>query len=376
MGNFVEQLDRDMQQINDGRYRREQYQSFMTGPEWRNVEMSEEFASFLKEGHSMFRFPYFRQIAGLWKVLYDSYAAARKYNSRREIIFSEYMLMDLFVTFFTTMELIPKGVLSLVLYPFLSKENSSPMQQHLAEYFTQYAADLQTIPFYDHPYKAIRKRLGEQYNEYETHSWVDWFSWKAVSIELWAKQWLSMPLKYWFHQEGNQAPPSTDVLVKFDAIGIDNPDQAKLLFKDRLANLGSTYDIAIVDDHVYTKDRSKTKGDSTYTSVYARINTPRYAAFQPAVRALAEQGIYLRKIAGQDHVQVKCVVNTDDVNSLFVNITAINQTKGATALYNYGDHIHHNRRVCLFDVPVNNLHNTLSEFDKQDNVSVNFIHNF
>ena len=376
MGKFVNELDSKMQTIDRARYRREQYQSFMTGPEWRNVEMAEEFATSLQEGKSMFQFPYFRQIADLWRVLYHSYSAARKYNSRKEIFFSEYMIMDLFVTLFTTLELTPKGILSLLLYPFLKKENKSPMQQHLANYFTNYAADLQTIPFYDHPYKTIRETLAKQYNECENHSWVDWFSWTAISIELRAKQLISSPLSYWFHQEGNEAPPSTDILVKFDAIGIDNPEQAKELFQERLTELAANHKITLVDDHLYAKETPKTKGDLTYTSVYARLTTPRYAAFQPAVRAMAEQGIHLRKIAGQDHVQVKCVVDTGDVDNLTEKTAALNSTNNVTALYTYSDRIHSNRQMCLFDVPVKNLHETLYGLDQAEDVHVNFIHNF
>ena len=187
---------------------------------------------------------------------------------------------------------------------------------------------------------------------------------------------ISSPLSYWIHQDGNEAPPSTDILVKFDAIGIDNPEQAKELFQERLTELAANHKITLVDDHLYAKETPKTKGDLTYTSVYARLTTPRYAAFQPAVRAMAEQGIHLRKIAGQDHVQVKCVVDTGDVDNLTEKTAALNSTNNVTALYTYSDRIHSNRQMCLFDVPVKNLHETLYGLDQAEDVHVNFIHNF
>lgn len=377
MGHYVNELDLRLQLTDKERYRREQYQSFMTGPEWRNVEMAEEFATMLRDNKSMFSFPYFRQILDLWKVVYRSYSSARKYNSIREILFSEYLLMDLFIAAFTTMEFIPKGVLSLLLYPFLKKENDSPMQAHLANYFTQYAKDLQTIPFYDHMYGGVQTDLSDKYHQQDHHTWVDWFTWKALSFELWAKKWVSKPLKYWFHQEGNEAPPTTDILVKFDAIDIEDGEQAKNLFRERLDQVqAQQHQVSLVDEHLYAKDHPKTKNDHTYTSVYARLKSPRYASFQPALYALEAQGIHLRKISGQDRVQVKCTIDTHDEDNLLAKEEVLNKIKKAEPLYTYINRIHPNRKICLFDVPVRNLHKTLKRFEKQEDVAVSFIHNF
>jgi hypothetical protein len=72
MGKYLNRLNRKLRVTEKPQYIREQYQSFMTGPEWRNVEMAQEFAQFMQNGGSMFRFPYFRQIFDLWKVVYNS----------------------------------------------------------------------------------------------------------------------------------------------------------------------------------------------------------------------------------------------------------------------------------------------------------------
>ena len=102
MGKFLNSLNQRIEITDKANYHREQYQSYMTGPEWRNVEMADEYAQFIKEGNSIFQFPYFRQILDLWKVIANSYSQSRKYNSIWQIITSEYMVMDLFVGFFTT----------------------------------------------------------------------------------------------------------------------------------------------------------------------------------------------------------------------------------------------------------------------------------
>lgn len=373
MGKFVDRFDERIQLTDKEHYRREQYQSYMTGPEWRNVEMAEEFAELLDNGQSMFHYPYFRQIYDLWKIVYHSYSSARKYNSISDILFSEYMLMDLFVATFTTLELIPKGIISLLLYPFLSKENNSSMQNHLAEYHKKYAQDLQTIPFYDHSYEDILEDLTKKYEECTDRTWVDWFSWKVISTELWMRQHLSKPLQSWFHQEGNEAPPTTDILVKFNALDAEYPEQAKQEFKERLEKIGQ---VVLVDEQLYAKDHAKNKNEQNYISVYARLRAPRYATFQPVVRALAEQNIHLRKIAGQDQVQVKCTIDAEDEDKLLATKEALNQTKKVTPLYSYSDRIHANHKICLFDVAVRNLHKTLDRLEKEENVTVNFIHNF
>ncbi|CAM4496156.1 MAG: hypothetical protein LEGION0403_FIIPPAGN_00562 [Legionella sp.] len=110
MGKYTEKLNERLQLTDKEKYRREQYQTFMTGPEWRNVEMAEEYAGLLRDNKSMFHFPYFRQIFDLWAVVFNSYSSARKYDSISSILFSEYMIMSLFVATFTTMELLPNGI--------------------------------------------------------------------------------------------------------------------------------------------------------------------------------------------------------------------------------------------------------------------------
>jgi len=373
MGNYVRKLNERLNIIDKSRYNREQYQSYMTSPEWFNVEISENFANFLREGKSMFRFPYFSQLSELWRVLYKSYSAARKYNSAYQILTSDYMVMDLFVALFTTAELLPKGILSLLLYPFLPKDNHTPMQAHLADYFSFYATDIETKPFFEHDYKKYHQELTDKFNACESRTWIDWFTWSCVSVELKAKGWISGPLKNMFHNEESVEPSTTDILVKFDAQGIDDPEQAKALFKSKLAEINPEFDIHVIDEHVYAKDK---KAEKNYTSVYARLTAPRYMPFRAAVHELETKAIRIRKIAGQDHVQVKCDLIASDEPTLKRHQDALNRTKNATPLYAYRDSIHTNRRICLFDVPVANLHKTLNRLEKQEGTTIKFIHNF
>ncbi|CEK10797.1 hypothetical protein [Legionella hackeliae] len=390
MGVFVNKLNKEILEADKAGYYREQYQSYMTGPEWRNVEMAEEYGEFLQEGKSIFQFPYFRQVYDLWRVIFNSYSAARKYNSSSQILFSEYMLMDLFIGFFTTLELIPKGILSIFIGPFLNKDNKTQMQQHLADYYNEYASNLQTIPFYDHKYKENREKLAQAYSECTDKTWGDWFSWKCVSIELWARRWISKPLSYWFHQDENLVAATTDVLVKINVEGIENHDELKEALREKVANvnaemLSANINVSIVpdadDDSVYVKAKNK---DKSYTSVYARLRAPRYADFQTVVRQLSAQKIELRKIAGQDQIQVKCLIDAKNEEACHSREERLNSVFNAKPLYGYGDRVHNTRKICLFDVPVKDLSEVLTCFDscgeavdeENQDVSVKFIHNF
>ena len=374
MGKFLNSLQQRIEITDKVNYHREQFQTYMTGPEWRNVEMAEEYASFIKEGNSIFQFPYFRQVFDLWKVIYNSYSLARKYNSAWQIITSEYMLMDLFVGFFTTIELIPKGILSLILAPFIKKQNKTEMQGHLASFYQKYASELQTIPFYDHSYKEIRQDLAAKYKQIEHKTWGDWFSWTCISIELLAREWISKPLRYWFHQDTNSAPPSTDILVKYNIDGTIDSEQAKEHFRQQIGQLTTKEaPVTVVPEDIYVKEKSASK---SYTSVYARLRVPRYAAFMDVLNGMDKQGIQLRKIAGQERVQIKCEINAQDELSLRDAQEKLTTKARQKPVYSYGDRIHAYRRVCLFDVHVRDLAKNSIEFNGVENAGVTLIHNF
>jgi len=368
MGNYTRKSNEGLKALRKG-YKREQYQSFMTGPEWFNVEISANLGGLLKEKVSFFHFPYFRQLAEIWRVFYESYSAARKYDSAYHVLFSDYMIMDLFVVLFTTAELLPKGLISLLFYPFLSKQNDTEMQQHLADYFAFFAQDIETKPFFLHDYDTHIKELSQKYSQCKSRTWTDWWTWTIVSLELRSKRFISGFLK---RDYDLNEPMTTDIFVKFRA-EVNEKEEAIRLFKDKLNEIDSSLDIHIVDDDLFVKDKNPNK---PHTSVYARLTAPRYMPFRQAVHELAERDIHIRNIAGQDHVQVKCEVVGSDERTLEDYKDRLSKTEHATPLYSYGDNIHNNRRMCLFDVSAKNIDKTLDELEKNEGTKITFIHNF
>lgn len=387
MGHFTEEFNNELK--TDPLYYRSLYQSYMTASEWRNVEISEEFAAFMEEGNSMFHAPYFTQIINIWHVLIASYYIARKHDDDYKILTSAYMIMDLFVTLFTTFELLPKAILSLFLSPFLPQKNNSEMQSKFAEYFAVYAQDIQTEPFYKHNFKGHREALAEQYKTCEKPTWNDWLTWSYLSSEMWIKQAVSNVVgKAWSDPNTVPCSPTTSILVKFTTNGMDS-NAAEESFNNKLNSAIKKFkDSVIVDKELTAEDDIEIIGDiffkknidKSQVSVYARLTAPRYADFHKAVNALATEDIYLRKIAGQNNVQVKMELNADNETFLKTAIAEINTQSDVIPLYNYKDGIHPNRKLCLFDVPVKNLHTTLHKLEsvtnEQSTSCVKFIHNF
>ena len=371
MGLFLNQFSKRLEMTDKGQYYRAQFQTFMTGPEWRNVEMAEEYAAFLQENRSLFQFPYFRQISGLWKIIFKSWRAASHYDSQKDILPTDYTAMDLFVGVFTTLELLPKAFLSLILSPFFSATNPTDYQKAMANYYQRYSNDLQTMPFYDHDYKGYYQQLKEAYHNSSNRTWGDWFSSSIVSLELIARRLISTPLHYWFHQEANLVPASTDILVKVRLEGSMENGKAKNQFRSLLQQT-SRNDIQCSEEDIFVKEGTKHKDGQSYTSVYARLHAPRYKDFIPTVETLSVQNIAVKKIAGQDQVQVKCVVN----NSTDSPPSPPHATNSSRRLYSYGDDIHPEKRFYMFDIPVCDLQENVARLNSQEGVDVAFIHNF
>jgi len=392
MGKYADLLNKRSIISDKPNYYRPAFQSYMTSPEWRNVEISEDLGEFMQEGNSFFRYPYIQQIIQIWRVLFLAIHSARKHSSLYAILTSDYMTMDLFVAFFTTGEMLPKAFFSALLYPFLSKTNPTEMQGHLADYFSFYAKDIETKPFFDHDFKTHRAALAEKYRNCQHRSWTDWFTWTIVSADLWLKQHLSTMMHGTFHQEENIAPPTTEMIVRLDIDGA--PDKAAIdqHFNQALTRANATFqaslrdhdmaaseedDIHLIPGQLFAKDKNAEK---PYTTVYARITAPRYMHFRLAIAALAHEGIHARKIAGQDHVQVKCKIVAPTERALQTAHDTLKQHACVPELYTYRDGIHNNREFCFFDVPVKNMHEVLNQLeqplDGEATSRITFIHNF
>ena len=377
MGRELESFSEKVKLTDKANYYREAYQSYLTTPEWLSVDISEDFANYLKDNKSMFHFPYFSKIYQLWRVFFLALAVSIRESGFTNTIFSDYMVMDTFVVLFMTFELLPKALVSLLLYPFLSKENDTDFQAYLATYFTDFVKEIEGTPFFNHDYVTAIQALKDEWNKSTAeHSWVDWFTYGAVLTELKMKGFVAHYLK----DSDKDEPHTTQILVKYDVQDVDSAEEAIAQFKQALEAISNTNPDCRLDlvtshghENVYVKP-SKTKEGKTYRSLYARLDAPRYMTFQTAIIKLEEKEIHLRKIAGQDDVMLKCDVKSMDATQQ----EAFDAMTNITPLYFHGDAIHPNRAVCFFKVPARELAHTIHDLndEQQENTSVKYIHNF
>ncbi|MBY0280788.1 MAG: class I SAM-dependent methyltransferase [Alphaproteobacteria bacterium] len=87
------------------------YNTFMTTTEWYNVDVSKKYAEFIH--HTPFyEFPYFESVGTFWKLFAQSYKIARKHVGISDVVFSDTMLMSVFIGTMMTIEYGLKGIIS------------------------------------------------------------------------------------------------------------------------------------------------------------------------------------------------------------------------------------------------------------------------
>jgi len=325
---FVNKLNQKLSFQYKG-YKQALYQSYMTTPEWRNVEMAEEFSTFLKEGNGFYQYPYFRQIKDFWYIFAQSYSTAKRYHTHIQLITSEYMLMNLFIGIFTTVSFTAKGLLSLLIAPFLNKKNTSPLQEHVANIVTTYANFIHHTPFYNFPYFSKIKPLIHAFKQTPQKSITDIITFLTTLTELCLRGIISWPVAYWYNQPENQAAEQTHLLVKTveEQLNYNHINQA----------------INIQGTHIYLT--------KTGRMCYQHITMPRYEQFTKISQQLVENDIEIVKIAGQDQIQFK--VEVDNPKQAQKELSQMNM------LYAYGNHLSE-KQECLLNVKTKDFNDTVT----------------
>lgn len=142
--------------------RRPTYQSWDQFTEYRNLDMAREIADFVSDGKPIWRFPYFRQVLILWRVfLVSLFLTGSKSRAQGESrfrgIFSDYLVMNLFVLIMTTVEYTVKGILGLLvsalmlpstLWNWNTKRTPSSLEKEAASLLHSYHDDIRKHPWF------------------------------------------------------------------------------------------------------------------------------------------------------------------------------------------------------------------------------------
>ncbi|KTC65658.1 Uncharacterised protein (plasmid) [Legionella adelaidensis] len=353
MGRFTSELSSRISQ-KDSKYKRPLFQTYLTALEWRNVEMAEEFGDFLGENKPFYMFPFFKQLLTFWKIFIKSYAQARKEHTHKEIIFSEYMLMSLFIGINTSLEWGAKGLISLLCWPLLSENNATSFQHYVASAFQDYGLFIHTTPFYNYSYFQKLTPLKNAFWNSEHKTLADCITFFVVSIDLIARGIVSAPIAYWYNQEADQAAPTSDIIVKKGKTSLADFSEGLSLLHQVNPN------ISLVDEDA-PATRFSTKKQETYG--YQRIRVPRYQGFLDAINTLHENGYQVAEIAGQKKVQIRCISSND-----------ISGSDHYETIYTYQNSVKQHTFFAL-DVTAKNLQPTIEEIRSKD-AEIKLIHAF
>lgn len=373
MGNYISSMNSKITALDKKKYLRDSSRTYTSGPEWRNVEMAEEFAAFLDEGKPFYRFPFFSQIAIFWKVFAKSYAAARREHGLVGLIFADHMLMNLFVGISASVEFAVLGLVSLFLWPVLRKENKTEFQQTVAQVFKDYADFIHQVPFYNYHYFSDIGKLFKGFWNSKGKSFADFVSLIVLSINFLAHGIIAAPVGLWYNQDAHKEAEMIDILVKQKTDDAVDENQFGQTMLEKIAALPGVQNVTEESEHhVFTRNDSF----NHRTYAYAHLRVPRYEHFQETVKQLSALEINPRVIAGNDHIQLKCTVMADSVELLSARENELTRIDGCTELYRYKNKVNDKLTFFAMDVDTRHLAEVVNTIEHLEGASIKIMHDF
>jgi hypothetical protein len=313
-------------------YSREEYRSYLTAPEWRNVDMADEMAMFLKNGKPFYRYPYFSQIITFWRVFGRSLKAAHDNTNITwfGLIFSEYTVMNLFIGTTTTFECLLKGILSLPFRLLWRRENKSEFQKQVGEiYYTDYADYIHHTPFYQYPFLSKIGKIWKAYWNSNGKTFADMVTLLFTTGELLFRSIPGLPIRWIYTQPDKQEPDIIHVIIKHKAV--DGKEEVEIKAPNQ--NLDSEAPDAGQQPTLAEKIIARKPVKDT---LYSHVEFIRYEKFTKTVNKIAEsvdsKNIVFKRIAGQDQVQVDFKANKETLD-------AVKAILGDRILYTYDNSI-------------------------------------
>lgn len=345
-----------------------QLNTYLTSCEWRIVDMSTEYAKHCLDGKSFFTFPYFSQVITLWQIFIDSYALARKHDSAINIIFSANMMMNVFVTLFTSIEFLAKGLLTYPANFIFKHENDTSFQKKAGEIAEKYVDLIKEDAFYTVPYLSQLGTLYQSFYHAKDKSLVDAYTLFALSFEHIAKQIISLPFLAIYgiseYVTSDDSYWQKQITLKYPE-GLSKEEKEQKF--ETLQELAKTN---ITSNSKYQKDvqRIKQEGD------ILKIKCGRYDSFIEILSITNTLGFNLLKIEGNDYIQVRIKDESTPNNET----TAIDEVckEGITRSYHYKNSIDKNTTFFATDVEVTKVHALLDEIEKQPSLSLHWVHDF
>jgi len=328
-------------------FNRPQKQTYLTAPEWQNVRAAQRYAEFVEHDPS-YRYPYFSEIGGFWKVYGKSWQAAQSQNGFTDVALSDYNLMNLFVGTTMTLEYGTKG---LIAAPFAlidkvvsrgdcNADKSTADRERLRS-LKAYGKYIENTPFYKYPYF---KDIGSYWRTYlkedkSIKSGLNGFlKGTGMTVEYALKGLIAAPMSLVYGSESIKEAETTHLLIH-------DPD-----------NIAQSIDPDIIVVETFPEYNLK------------HIEIPRYMRFTEVMQTISDYpSIACVNIAGQSRIQV-------DVRSLG-NDKNIKLYPGCRYLYRIPSPTDLEHTSVALDVDVNQLCSAIRAL-KLDGVEILFVHDY
>lgn len=326
-------------------YNRPQIQTYLTAPEWQNVRAAQRYAAFV-ENEPAYRYPYFSEVGGFWKVYGKSWQAAQRQEGFSAVALSEYNLMNLFVGTTMTLEYGVKGVLAtpLVLIDKTFGKNKNvanrtPSDKERARSLKEYGSYIENTPFYKYAYF---KDIGSYWNTYLKQNKSigsrvkGLFVGTGMTIEYTLKGLIAAPMAFFYGSEAMKEAETIHLIIQ---------DQENMI---------ESIDSSIVVVENYPQHDLK------------HIEMPRYMQFTELMLKIAKHSsISCLNIAGHDKIQI-------DVKSLKGNVASYDGTQELYEIPNPTDQEH---TYTALEVDVDKLCEVIRALEN-DHIHVLFIHDY
>jgi hypothetical protein len=357
------------------------YQSFMTAPEWKNVEISEDLNNFLSQNKPLHHFLFLKEAWETNRIFYCAIQAARKHNSLAEILFPpkgyyNYFVMDLFVVVMTNLSMLFSKLfcwfVQFMMLPYTiasifsdkAVENDTQFQKVASQYYDWFVKELNVMPFYNVDYQQALQKLRKDYQSCEGRTWTDYWTMCYMVLEINSKIILSSIMK----TEGGE-PDLTPATVGFSPVTEGQSfeeawREASDLFKAKLESKG------LSSEKPQDEIAHQTSEDSTH-----HITTPRYHDFRVALEAFAEKGIVIEQIAGQNRIQVKFTHDFKEGETLQSLVDKIDALDDVKVRYTYPNIVKQSQRFFMVDIPTKDLHAKICAVEGMQ-FTTRLIHNF
>lgn len=291
------------------KYRRDQMQTYLTASEWQNVRAAQNYAEFV-EKYPAWKYPYFSEVGNYWNVFGNSWSAARKENSLKDVALSEYNFMGLFIGSTMTLEYGLKGLVSAPVKGFnkligrkpkIKDENAlkgAPSER--VKSLKEYGDYIEHTPFYEYHYfndikdywAAVGRSIGD---EYPQDSAKNILLGTSMTAEYAAKGILSVPFSMIYTSDGIKEAETLHILVK-------DPNGVLEALDDRIKLIKDHADLGVKE-----------------------VEIPRYMVFKEVIGKISgERSIQIVSIAGQQKIQVDIKAHKG---------THVGDLQGATKLY-------------------------------------------